>query len=397
MSVSLTINGAPTTLALPEETPLLMALRNDCELNGPKYGCGLGECGACAVLIEGRVARACVLRLGDVEGRAVTTLEGLAADGRLASGAGRLRRDGGRAMRLLPERHDRNNCRLPRREPRSRRGANPRRVALQSLPLRRASGNPGRRAPCRAKAARVSDLQPRGLTRTSVLARPGVLAVVRGSDSADPERLEPFVVVGADGAVLAFNGHVDLGTGIRTALAQIVAEELDVAFARVTMILGDTALTPDQGPTIASETIQITAVPLRRAAAQARRELVARAAHRLGVEAGALVVDEGVVRFRRGRNLLWRVGGQFDDMVDARRDGADQTCGAASVGRHVDPARRSAGEGGGVAGLCSRSARGRHAAWPRGAPALCGRGCGAVRRTQSDRRRSRVGGAYSGP
>jgi nicotinate dehydrogenase subunit A len=83
MSVSLTINGAPTTLALPEETPLLMALRNDCELNGPKYGCGLGECGACCVLIEGRVARACVLRLGDVEGRAVTTLEGLAADGRL--------------------------------------------------------------------------------------------------------------------------------------------------------------------------------------------------------------------------------------------------------------------------------------------------------------------------
>jgi nicotinate dehydrogenase subunit B len=142
----------------------------------------------------------------------------------------------------------------------------------------------------------VSDLQPRGLTRTSLLARPGILAVVRGSDSADPERLEPFVVVGADGCVLAFNGHVDLGTGIRTALAQIVAEELDVAFARVTMILGDTALTPDQGPTIASETIQITAVPLRRAAAQARRELIARAAHRLGVGVDTLVVEGGVVR-----------------------------------------------------------------------------------------------------
>ena len=77
MSVSLTLNGAPQTLDLPRKTPLLMALRNDLCLNGPKYGCGLGECGACSVLIEGRVARACVLHLGDVEGRALTTLEGL--------------------------------------------------------------------------------------------------------------------------------------------------------------------------------------------------------------------------------------------------------------------------------------------------------------------------------
>ena len=130
-------------------------------------------------------------------------------------------------------------------------------------------------------------------TRTNLLTRPGILAVVRG-DGDDPERREPFVVVGADGMVLAFNGHVDLGTGVRTALTQIVAEELDVSFSAVTMILGDTALTPDQGPTIASETIQITAVPLRCAAAQARRELLARAAHRLG--AAQLTVENGIVR-----------------------------------------------------------------------------------------------------
>jgi nicotinate dehydrogenase subunit A len=83
MSVTLTINGSATTLDLPRDTPLLMALRNDCALNGPKYGCGLGECGACSVLIEGLVGRACVLHLGDVEGRTVTTLEGLATEGRL--------------------------------------------------------------------------------------------------------------------------------------------------------------------------------------------------------------------------------------------------------------------------------------------------------------------------
>ena len=83
MSVCLTLNAEPMSLDLPADTPLLMALRNDCALNGPKYGCGLGECGACVILIGGRVARACVLNLGDVAGRAITTLEGLAAEGRL--------------------------------------------------------------------------------------------------------------------------------------------------------------------------------------------------------------------------------------------------------------------------------------------------------------------------
>lgn len=77
---------------------------------------------------------------------------------------------------------------------------------------------------------------------------------------------EVFLSIGADGAVRAFNGHVDLGTGIRTALTQIVAEELDVAPERIALVLGDTERTPDQGPTIASETIQVAAVPLRRAA-----------------------------------------------------------------------------------------------------------------------------------
>ena len=92
---------------------------------------------------------------------------------------------------------------------------------------------------------------------------------------------ETFIKITADGSVTAFNGHVDLGTGIRTALGQIVAEELDVSFARVVVVLGDTSRVPNQGATIASETIQITAVPLRKAAAQARQFLIARAAERL--------------------------------------------------------------------------------------------------------------------
>lgn len=59
------------------DTPLLYVLRNDMQLNGPKYGCGLGQCGACAVLIDGKVARSCSVPLSVVNGKEVTTLEGL--------------------------------------------------------------------------------------------------------------------------------------------------------------------------------------------------------------------------------------------------------------------------------------------------------------------------------
>lgn len=76
-ALRLTVNGAQVTLAVPRATPLLYVLRNDLRLNGPKFGCGLGECGACAVLLDGRAARSCVVSAGAAEGRAVTTLEGL--------------------------------------------------------------------------------------------------------------------------------------------------------------------------------------------------------------------------------------------------------------------------------------------------------------------------------
>ena len=154
----------------------------------------------------------------------------------------------------------------------------------------------------------MTALQPQGLRRADYLEPFGTLAVVRPAalaaplDAAAAEDLEPFVLVRASGEVTAFNGHVDLGTGVRTALAQIVAEELDVSFERVAMVLGDTAVAPDQGPTIASETIQLSAKPLQRAAAQARHWLVAKAAEALGVPAADLIVEDGVVQTSAGDN-----------------------------------------------------------------------------------------------
>jgi nicotinate dehydrogenase subunit A len=75
--LSFSVNGAPHTLRTDPLAPLLYILRNDLELNGPKFGCGLGECGACAVLIDGKLARACTVVMAGVAGREVTTLEGL--------------------------------------------------------------------------------------------------------------------------------------------------------------------------------------------------------------------------------------------------------------------------------------------------------------------------------
>ncbi len=75
--LTLTVNGQVHALDVPVQTPLLYVLRNDLALNGPKYGCGLGECGACTVLIDGMAARSCVVPAGLARGRVVTTLEGL--------------------------------------------------------------------------------------------------------------------------------------------------------------------------------------------------------------------------------------------------------------------------------------------------------------------------------
>jgi nicotinate dehydrogenase subunit A len=75
--ILLNVNGVGHELRVDLDTPLLYTLRNDCGLNGPKYGCGLGACGACTVLIDQTAARACVVPTGQAQGHKVVTLEGL--------------------------------------------------------------------------------------------------------------------------------------------------------------------------------------------------------------------------------------------------------------------------------------------------------------------------------
>lgn len=78
---ALSVNNERQNVTVEPDTPLLYVLRNDLALNGPKFGCGLGECGACTVLVDGVAARACVIPVSVVENREVTTLEGLSENG----------------------------------------------------------------------------------------------------------------------------------------------------------------------------------------------------------------------------------------------------------------------------------------------------------------------------
>jgi nicotinate dehydrogenase subunit A len=75
--ISLKVNGAPRAVDTDPEMPLLYVLRNDLKFNGPKFGCGLGQCGACTVIMDGKAIRSCVTPVGTVGAKPVTTLEGL--------------------------------------------------------------------------------------------------------------------------------------------------------------------------------------------------------------------------------------------------------------------------------------------------------------------------------
>ncbi|WP_268800509.1 molybdopterin cofactor-binding domain-containing protein [Pseudomonas huanghezhanensis] len=165
-------------------------------------------------------------------------------------------------------------------------------------------------------------------TRDQLLAKNGVLLIIDdilppsgpvakgGTPTVRPKELGLFIAVDEDNSVYAFNGHVDLGTGIRTSLAQIVAEELELNMDQLKMILGDTERAPNQGATIASATLQISAIPLRNAAAEARRFLLSEAARRWSVAVESLTIDAGVIISEDGRKTTFGelVSGQHTEL-----------------------------------------------------------------------------------
>ncbi|HXQ64992.1 MAG TPA: molybdopterin cofactor-binding domain-containing protein [Alphaproteobacteria bacterium] len=128
------------------------------------------------------------------------------------------------------------------------------------------------------------------------------------------DEVASFLAVHEDGSVTVFTGKVDLGTGLRIAIRQMVAEELDLPVVRIALVEGDTALTPDQGPTGGSSGITRGGVPIRQAAATARAALLKLAAAKFGVPVNELIIADGEARMVSG-------GGRFNfgQILEGRR------------------------------------------------------------------------------
>ena len=107
--------------------------------------------------------------------------------------------------------------------------------------------------------------------------------------------VDTFLAIDAKGMVTVYSGKVDLGTGVRTALTQIVADELDAPLESVTIVQGDTALTPDQGPTWGSLSIQVGGTQIRNAAAAARHALLELASTELAIKPEEMTVNDGII------------------------------------------------------------------------------------------------------
>lgn len=132
----------------------------------------------------------------------------------------------------------------------------------------------------------------------SIAGLPPAVAQGTAAKTVSPEEVDGFLRIDQSGAVTLYSGKVDLGTGVRTALTQIVADELDVPLSAVNVIEGDTAMTPDQGTSSGSNSIQRGGAQIRLAAATARRALLQQAAANLGVDVNDLSIADGIITSR---------------------------------------------------------------------------------------------------
>ncbi len=134
-AITLLVNGKRHTVEVEPSTPLLYVLRNDLDLSGPRFGCGLGQCGACTVLIRGEAVRSCVRPVSQAQNVEITTLEGLVEGRPAASDSAGLDRRAGAGVRLLPERPDPHRQGAARQDAESDRRADSRRHEERALPL----------------------------------------------------------------------------------------------------------------------------------------------------------------------------------------------------------------------------------------------------------------------
>jgi isoquinoline 1-oxidoreductase beta subunit len=303
--VKLNVNGADVEVDDRfAASPLLWVLRDVLGLHGTKYGCGIGYCAACTVLIDGRNTKSCQTPAGQAVGQAVTTVEGASGPvidavrdawhrgnvvqcgycqpGQTLAAAALLAADRSPDDAAVGQWMNGNLCRC---------GTYPRiRDAIREAAGTLAAGR-----------------RPEPLAADAELEMP----VLTAEELADP--VHPYVRIGPDGTVVAYSSQLEMGQGIHTGLATIVAEELDADFASVRVVNaangaipgGDVYGNPEAGGffqlTGASTSTKVFWGRYRLAAAQARARLVAAAAQAWGVPPEEVEVSSGVVSHRSGK------------------------------------------------------------------------------------------------
>jgi nicotinate dehydrogenase subunit B len=345
----LEVNGTKFTVTCEPDTPLLDVLRDDLGLAGPKFGCGMGLCGTCFVLVDGRVRASCDLPVSAVGGP-VTTVEGLAdgeslqpvqqafideqaaqcgycTPGIVIASVALLREHPAPTEEQVREALGGHLCRCGTqgRIIRAVLGAAARDPGGQPVPPRPpawevlASHIPA----AGTRPGEGPTLAPPSGSSSPVVAESGVSS----SDSPLPADLAANPVLSRwldfsqDGEVTISTGKVEYGQGIWTALAQVAAEELGVGLARVRVAPVSTSASPNEGITAGSLSVQDSGSALRQACAQARELLLDTAATRLGVAHAALDVTDGEILTADGPTGLsyWTVWqpGMLDLPADA--------------------------------------------------------------------------------
>lgn len=291
-SITLLVNGKSYQVEVDPETPLLYVLRNDLNLKGPKFGCGLEQCNACKVLVDKADVPSCQLPVKQVAELEITTVEGLGdadqphplqeafmaeqaiqcgycVSGMIIAAQGLLNRVRYPTDEQIREALADNICRC---------GVYERVRRAIKMRIGRPIWDP---------IYEVVDAPPLDIE---------IQPKLPASLEAAPE-LDNWLHLNDDGTITIFTGKVEIGQGIKTAVAQIAAEELDVALERIVVKMADTALTPDEGVTSGSMSLQMTGNAIRLATAEARHFLLALAHEELEAQTlpAELVVTDGTI------------------------------------------------------------------------------------------------------
>lgn len=357
--VDLRVNGTEHHVEVAPDTPLLYVLRNELDLVGPRFGCGLGQCGACAVLVDGRETRSCVMPMAEVAGKDVTTLEGLpmlwaqqrddtgpapafhplqqawideqvaqcgyCQPGMMIQAAELLATTSDPSEDEIRRSMDGHLCRCgtyPRIVNAIRRAAEvmakPEAASLQASDDQHRAGAPQASG---GRARRV------GFSfQDAADARRGAAGAAASGGPPDAGQIDSWIVIHADNTASILTGHQELGQGSATGLLMIAGEELDLDLDQLRFVTEDTALTPNTFPSTTSEGMPGTGPSVRAAAAAAKRVLLDLAADELGVPVHELSVQAGVVS-AGGRSVTYAelVGGREFQMPIPAEYNLDQS------------------------------------------------------------------------